>query len=133
MRKPAVPATLRNNMESKIDLNFLQKVQKSVEPDLLPGETAIEYLKRKENEKVTSLSQRQSPVTPTPEAPKPPVQEVVFYEGYKMNRDFFSCMALCIMKLDDPELNKIMESFGFEMKDLNGKPIVLKKRKKSKK
>ena len=117
--------------KDKLGIDFLKKIQQSVEPKINPGETALEYLKRSEAEKVAALSQRSS--TAVEAAPKPPVQEVVFVEGYKLNRDFFTCMALCLMKLDDPEINKIMESFGFEMKDLNGKPIVLKKRKASKK
>lgn len=127
--------------KDKLGIEFLRKVQQSVEPDLRPGETAIEYLKRKEAEKVASLSAvatgRVNSSLPSPSnTPKeaPQIQEVVFVEGYKLPRDFFTYIALCIMKLDDPELNRITESFGFEMKDLNGKPIVLKKRKsKSKK
>jgi hypothetical protein len=131
-------------MDNKIDLSFIKKMQQTVEPDLLPGETAIEYLKRKEAEKVEALSTRgtttgrtncsQPNLSNVPqEAPKPPVQEVVFIEGHKFSRDFFTYIALCIMKLDDPELNKLTEAFGFSMKDLDGKPVILKKKKKSKK
>jgi len=139
--------------------------RRSVEPNLQPGETAVEYLQRMEKEKLKDIHgtiphrepdvrrsdgsppsgfqppQYQQPHPPHDGAAAPPPQEVVFYEGYKLSRDFFTCVALCIMKLNDPEINKIFETFGFEMKDLNGKPIKLspgkpqkasKKRKKKK-
>lgn len=114
-------------MSEKLDVNFVKKLQRGVEPSIRPGETAIETLKRMEAEKVASMIQNPA-AKPTP--PEPPVQEVVFFEGYKLSRDFFTCIAVCIMKLDNPEVNNVFEAFGFEMKDLNGKPLVIKRAKR---
>jgi hypothetical protein len=36
-------------------------------------------------------------------------------------------MAICIMKLNNPEINEVIKTFGFEMKDLTGKPVVISK------
>jgi hypothetical protein len=127
----------------KLDVNFVKKLQRGIEPDIAPGETAIEYLKRTEARRVSDMIMASEPpkqVEPTYIEPKlqspakPPVQEVVFYEGYKFNRDFLTCVALCMMK--NPETNELLKTFGFDLKDLNGKLVVFekptKKTKKSK-
>lgn len=121
-------------MTQKLNPNFLKNVQRAVEPQIRPGETALEAIKRMEAERVASMIQ--NPNTPTPAPAEPPAQEVIFYEGYKLPRDFFTCVALCIMKLDNPEINDILKTFGFTMTDLTGKPVVLSRpraRKQSKK
>ncbi len=110
---------------TQINPNFIKNIQRGIEPQIRPGETALETIKRMEAEKVASMIQ--NPAAPTPAPKEPPAQEVIFYEGYKLPRDFFTCVALCIMKLDNPEINDILKTFGFEMKDLTGKPVVLKK------
>ncbi len=116
-------------MSEKIDLGFLKKLQRDVEPKLKPGETAIEYMKRMEAERVASMIQNPpSEAKTSPLPPQPPQQEVIFYEGYKLSRDFFTMLAVSLMKLQNPEVNKIMETFGFEMKDLDGKPLVFRSR-----
>lgn len=128
----------------KLDVNFVKKLQRGIEPDINPGETAIEYLKRTEAKRVSDMILAAEPpkqVETTYIEPKlqgstkPPVQEVVFYEGYKFNRDFLTCVALCMMK--NPETNELLKAFGFDLKDLNGKLVVfekpVKKNKKSKK
>ena len=116
------------DQKEKLGIDFLKKMQSGVEPPIAPGETALEAIQRMEKERLSRMGVNSTPQQPTPPPQQPPVQEVVFVEGYKLPRNFFTAIALCIMKLDDPELNKIMESFGFEMKDLNGKPVLLKKR-----
>ena len=125
-------------MSGMKDFSFVNKMNRQkVEPQLKPGETAVEYLQRVEQEKMEKLQrdypsqqpQYQQPHPPHDGAATPPPQEVVFYEGYKLSRDFFTCVALCIMKLNDPEINKIFATFGFNMKDLNGKPVILKRKK----
>ena len=133
-------------MQEKLDVNFVKKIQRGIEPDIKAGETAIEYLKRTEAKRVHDMIMAAEPpkgspyIEPIPgpgsaPAAKPPVQEVVFYEGYKFNRDFLTCVALCMMK--NPETNELLKTFGFDIKDLNGKPVVFekstKKTKKSKK
>lgn len=123
-------------MTQKLNPNFLKNVQRAVEPQIRPGETALEAIKRMEAERVASMIQ--NPNTPAPTPAEPPAQEVIFYEGYKLPRDFFTCVALCIMKLDNPEINDILKTFGFTMTDLTGKPVVLSRprsraRKQSKK
>lgn len=131
-------------MEDKIDINFVKKLQRSVEPDIKIGETAIEYLKRTEAKRVSDMiiagdapkdSTYIEPIAGPKVPAKPPVQEVVFYEGYKFNRDFLTCVALCMMK--NPETHELLKAFGFDIKDLNGKLVVFekpsKKTKKSKK
>lgn len=160
-------------MTEKIDLNFLKNVQRGVEPNIIPGETALEALQRiekekagkvvaveaaketimaslqrMENERLEKLKNRNSVDAGAPPArphniisqpasaqptTEPPAKEIIFYEGYKLPRDFFTCLALCIIKLNNPEINEILKSFGFEMKDLNGKLIVFEKKKKRKK
>jgi len=123
-------------MENKLDVNFMKKLQRGVEPDLAPGETAVEYLKRTEAKRVHDMimkgeaprdSQYIEPIagpTPPPAAPK----EVVFYEGYKLSRDFLTCVAVIMLK--NPETSQILSAFGFDIKDLNGKPVVFTKPKK---
>jgi len=114
-------------MSEKLDINFVKNVQRAIEPSIRPGETALEAIKRMEAERVSSMIQNQAPAAqPTPK--EPPAQEVIFFEGYKLPRDFFTCVALCIMKLNDPEINDILEAFGFTMTDLTGKPVVMKRR-----
>lgn len=115
-------------MSEKLDLNFVKKLQRTVEPQMRPGETAIEAIRRMESEKVASMIQNPTPAPATPASPEPPKQEVVFYRGYKLPRDFFTCMALCIISLNDPEINDILETFGFSMTDLTGKAVELPKR-----
>lgn len=125
-------------MENKLDANFVRKVMRSVEPDIKPGETAIEYLKRTEAKRVHDMimngeapkdGQYIEPIAgPTPPTPTP--KEVVFYEGYKLSRDFLTCVAVCMMK--NPETAEILSAFGFDIKDLNGKPVVFTKPKKIK-
>lgn len=112
-------------MTEKLDLNFMKKIQRSMEPSIKPGETAIEAIKRMENERVASMMQNPAPPT---QPPKEPVQEVIFYQGYKLPRDFFTCVALCIIKLNNPEINQITEAFGFKMTDLDGKPVVFERK-----
>ncbi len=125
-------------MENKLDVNFVKKLQRGVEPDIQPGETAVEYLKRIEAKRVHDMilkgeapkdGQYIEPIpgpTPPPAAPK----EVVFYEGYKLSRDFLTCIAVIMLK--NPETSKILSAFGFDIKDLNGKPVVFEKPKKIK-
>ena len=142
------------------DFGFISKVQKSskTDPDIKPGESAIEYMQRLEREKLSSrgtpspfpyengqqpdlpgLNNATQPSNgggrfdPRPGPPpqqqqQQPPQEVIFYEGYKLPRDFFTCMTICIMKLNNPEIKKTMAAFGFEMKDMNGKPVIFKKK-----
>lgn len=118
-------------MSEKLNLSFVKKLQQTVEPRINPGETGLEAIKRMEAERVASMIQNQAPV-PQPLPPKEtPPQEVIFYEGYKLPRDFFTCVALCIMKLDNPEINDIIDAFGFTMTDLTGKPVVLKRPRKA--
>ena len=112
---------------NSLDLNFVKKLQRTIDPNIKPGETALEVIKRMEAERVASMIQNPAPQPPAPK--EPPPQEVIFYEGYKLPRDFFTCMALCLIKLDNPETNVIMKAFGFEMKDLDGKLISFKKKK----
>ncbi len=112
-------------MTQKLNPNFVKNIQRAVEPQIRPGETALEAIKRMEAERVSSMIQ--NPTAPTPAPKELPAQEVIFYEGYKLPRDFFTCVALCIMKLDNPEVNDIMNAFGFTMTDLTGKPVVLKR------
>jgi hypothetical protein len=124
-------------MENKLDVNFVKKVMRSVEPDIKPGETAIEYLKRTEAKRVHDMimageaprdGQYIEPIPgPVPAAPAAP-KEVVFYEGFKLSRDFLTCVAVCMMK--NPETAEILSAFGFDIKDLNGKPVVFTKPKK---
>jgi len=113
---------------NKLDINFIKKLQREVEPDIKPGETAVEYLKRTEAKRVADLIAAESPGTPPAAAPpSPAVQEVVFYEGYKLPRDFFTMVGIILLKSDDPAAQQLLQTFGFDMKDLNGKPIVFKK------
>lgn len=127
-------------MSDKLDLNFLKKVQGTMEPSIFPGETAIEYLKRTEAEKMASIHQRHvvsAPQTPAASQMHPPTaptaekpQEVVFVEGHRLSRDFFTCVAVSLLKTGDPVIQQTFEAFGFQMKDLDGKPIVFKKKKR---
>lgn len=110
-------------MTEKLNINFVKKLQRDVEPKINPGETALEAIKRMEAERVASMIQNPTPTTPPPTPP----QEVVFFEGYKLPRDFFTYVAVCIMKSRDPEIAKIRDAFGFNMKDIDGKPIVFTK------
>lgn len=142
---------------TKINPDFIKRLQAGIDPAVKPGETALEAIQRSDAEKVAALAARTTPPqvtpplppsrfvtsntspspSPTPQPPTsnatPPVQEVVFIEGHKLPRNFFTCLALCIMKLDNPEITDMFEKFGFEMKDLDGKPVVLKKKTKKKK
>lgn len=113
-------------MSEKLDFSFVKKLQRVVDPQIRPGETAIETIKRMEAERVASMIQNQAPIPQLSPKETPP-QEVIFYEGYKLPRDFFTCVALCLMKLDNPEINDIFKVFGFTMNDLTGKPVVLKR------
>jgi len=147
-------------MGEKLDLNFLKSVQKGLEPAIQPGETALEAIMRTEKEKkdtetvtaaltrmeaerIENLKSRapqgvfsKPPAgVPNPSA-EPPAKEVVFFEGYKLPRDFFTLMGVYLLKSNDATAKRLLEVFGFEMKDLNGKAIVFKKtspRKPSKK
>ena len=123
-------------MENKLDANFVQKLQRGIEPDIAPGETAVEYLKRTEAKRVHDMIlkgeapkgvQYIEPIagpTPPPAAPK----EVVFYEGYKLSRDFLTCLAVIMLK--NKETAQILSAFGFDIKDLNGKPVTFEKKPK---
>jgi hypothetical protein len=113
-------------MTEKLNINFVKNVQRTVEPSIRPGETALEAIKRMEAERVSSMIQSQAPA-PHPTPKESPAPEVIFFEGYKLPRDFFTCVALCIMKLNNPEINDILAAFGFTMNDLTGKPVVLKR------
>lgn len=131
-------------MSEQIDVNFLNKVQKGLEPQFKPGETAIEYLKRTEAEKMAALNSRRTVVTPAGagagvEATKdsielrrdaPKQQEVVFVDGHKFSRDFFTCIAVSLLRSGDPIVTETFAAFGLDLKDLDGKPVVFKKKRK---
>lgn len=144
-------------MSDKVDLNFLKKLNKAVEPEILPGETGLEAiqrdekkkkaagetimasLERMERERLDGLINRKgaAPILPgnnaTPlDAPAqaPAIKEVVFYEGYKLSRDFFTAVAVCLLKMDSPEITDILKVFGFELKDMNGTLVSFEKSKK---
>ena len=121
-----------------INLEFLQKVQRAtdLEPKMTPAETAAEYVMRTNKEKVDALTKRQvqgpASQTPPPQAPTAP-REVVFYKGYKLSRDLFTLLTLCIITMKDKKIKELIETFGFELKDLDGKVINLQAKKKNKK
>lgn len=116
---------------SELNLNFLKKAQAGLEPSIQPGETAIEYLKRTEKEKMAAIQNR---IVTTPPPPVPPVvdkpREVVFVDGHKLPRDFFTCVAVSLLKLGHPVVEQTFEQFGFQMKDLDGNVVTFKKKKK---
>ncbi len=126
---------------------FIKKMQSDVQrsrPQPQPGETALEAMQRMEQEKMKMRGPipnvQAPPAGYTPQQPQQPQQpqsqpqerEVIFFEGYKLPRDFFTCVTVCIMKLNDPEINKILDAFGFTMNDLNGKLVEFKKKKRKK-
>jgi len=119
--------------DKPVDLNFLARVQKAskLDPEVKPGETAAELIARTNAEKISQMSQR-TQVQPTAPSQAPQPREVVFYKGYKLSRDLFTCLTLCVIVSADPEVKEVLETFGFQIKDLDGKPVLIEKKKKVK-
>ena len=110
----------------QLNPNAIKRMQTGVEPDVRAAGTpleAIQALKRKEMEQ----NQAQQP-------PAPP-REYVTVDGHRVPKDFFTCLTMCIIKLNDKGVNDILSAFGFKMQDADGKvlfpqPPVEKKPKK---
>jgi len=121
----------------KNNFSFVKKLQASqrVEPNIQLGETGLEAVQRMEKERMAQGSSVPPSDMPPPQQPQQPQQprETIVFEGNRLSRDFFTALLLCIIKLNNTEVNKVLHAFGIsDVKDLDGKPIVVRKKKKKK-
>jgi len=135
--------------EKKNDLSpeFIRNLQASMEDPAAGTDSPIEAIQRlRKAENPTNMEDlrrrldenagRFSPkvvfpgeqVQPSvPKAPPPPPEEKVttrvVYKGHRYNGDFFSCMAVALVELNNPKVNEVMRAWAFVLKDLDGNQI----------
>jgi len=121
--------------QNKLTSNMVAKIQAGakVEPDTTDCSTPLDaILKNKkfddsrmeEIRRIQEMRRQRTQVT----GPQSPPQEVVTVREYKVNKDFFTCLTLCLIELNHPKINKILNTFGFVMKDLDNKIIFPKEK-----
>jgi hypothetical protein len=59
--------------------------------------------------------------------PEPRVETRVVYKGHRYNGDFFSCMAVALVELNNPKVNEVMNAWAFVLKDLDGNQVFPQK------
>ena len=104
----------------------------------------VEDLRRRIDENAGKFSpkvvfpgeQASAPKPPTA-APEEKVVTRVVYKGHRYNGDFFSCMAVALVELNNPKVNEVMKAWAFVLKDLDGNqmfpPLTKPSRPRSKK
>lgn len=106
-------------------IEAIQRIRKAENPD------AVEDLRRRIDEnagrfspKVVFPGEQVAPkVTPPPASSEPKVETRVVYKGHRYNGDFFSCMAVALVELNNPKVNEVMRAWAFVLKDLDGNQI----------
>lgn len=95
----------------KLNPNAIKRMQTGVEPDTTSHSTPLEAIQ--------ALRKKEMEQTPPPQPPR----EYVVVDGFRVPKDFFTCVTMCIIKLNDKGVNDTLKAFGFAMKDADGKTI----------
>ena len=137
-----------NKKPKDLSTDFLRSLQASLEDPTTGTDSPIEAinrLRKAENPtnmedlrkriednagpfspKVVFPGESAPPRSSAPSPQKPPEEKVttrVVYKGHRYNGDFFSCMAVALIELNNPKVNEVMKAWAFILKDLDGNQV----------
>ena len=121
--------------EKKLTSDMIGRLQSQakVEPITAGFSTPLEAIQNYRKKEMEQPPPPPASPQQPPQPPQPPQQEVVFIDGYRLPKNFFTCLTYCIIKLNNPKVNRILKEFGFNMQDVDKRLIFPPQKKVRKK